>query len=67
MHTNRSALKPEIVVALQQHRDDIIEMYEERAAIMEYEGGLSREEAERGAQASISIPPKVSRIESPRR
>lgn len=30
-------------------RESIIEAYQERAAIMQYEGGLTREDAERAA------------------
>ena len=32
---------------------DLAELYEERAAIMEYDGGLSREEAERLARVDV--------------
>ncbi len=42
--------KPEIIEALkaeqQARRDDLAELFEERASIAEYDGGLSREEAE---------------------
>lgn len=34
---------------LSQLTEDELELWEERAAIMEYDGGLSREEAEREA------------------
>lgn len=33
--------------------DDQRERYEERAAIMEYDGGMSREDAERAARLSL--------------
>lgn len=41
---------------LGRHKDailDALELYEERAALMEYEGGLSRDEAETQARAAI--------------
>ena len=34
--------------------EDVREAYEERAAIMEFDGGLSRDEAEREAWALVS-------------
>jgi hypothetical protein len=34
--------------------ESVREAYEERAAIMEFDGGLSRDEAERGAWALVS-------------
>lgn len=34
--------------------ESLRDVYEERAAIMEFEGGLSREEAEREASAQVS-------------
>ena len=66
VHADRNSMKSEILVALKEHRDDIIEMYEERAAIMEYDGGLSREEAERGAQGSFLAPPGMGADSAPR-
>ena len=35
-------------------KEDVWEAYEERAAIMEFDGGLSRDEAEREAWALVS-------------
>jgi hypothetical protein len=35
-------------------KEDVREAYEERAAIMEFDGGLSRDEAEREAWALVS-------------
>lgn len=35
------------------HESDLIDAYEERAAIMEYDGGMSREEAEATAWADV--------------
>lgn len=34
-------------------QEEIQELYEERAAIMEYDGGLTREDAERRARQEI--------------
>jgi hypothetical protein len=34
--------------------DDLADLFEERAAIREYDGGQSREEAERGAAAELN-------------
>lgn len=34
--------------------DDLFEQYEERAAIMEFDGGLTREEAEAEAMAIVT-------------
>lgn len=49
----RLALTPELLDRLKAHKAELLkalERYEERAAIREYEAGLSREEAERLAQ-----------------
>lgn len=35
------------------HESDLIDAFEERAAIMEYDGGMSREEAEAMAWADV--------------
>lgn len=49
--------KQEIIRQLSaaQHQQDIRECIEERAAIMEFDGGLSRKDAERAAAAAIRV------------
>jgi hypothetical protein len=49
-------LTPAIRAALREHKAalfDLLEAFEERAAIMEYSGGLSREESERLAWVCV--------------
>jgi hypothetical protein len=50
------ALSPVDRQAIRERRDelmDLLERLEERAAIMEYDGGLSRNEAERRAESDL--------------
>jgi hypothetical protein len=45
-------LTPALVTAMRQHKEALLTMlewYEERAGLLEYDGGLSRVEAERAA------------------
>lgn len=49
-------LTNDIVAEVQAHRDDLlalVEQWNERAAIMEYDGGLAREDAERMALSDV--------------
>lgn len=41
-----TALQKEVPPYKEMLPEDLVELWEERAAIMEYEGGLTREEAE---------------------
>jgi hypothetical protein len=47
------ALTPELSAAMTAARDGLVEAYEERAAIMEHDGGLARDEAEASAAADV--------------
>ncbi len=52
----QNALTPALRAALREHKAellDLLEDFEERTAIMEYNGGLSRDEAERQAWQCI--------------
>jgi hypothetical protein len=53
----KGSLPPELVQAMRQHKGallSIVEAFEERAAIYEFEAGLGREDAER--QAVMDLP-----------
>jgi hypothetical protein len=49
----RGALTPPLRAALMEHKANILFDFEERSAIREYDGGLSRAEAERLAAGDI--------------
>lgn len=56
----RGRLKPEAVAWISERRDSLLrevwpeaDLWDERAAIMEYDGGLSRDEAEAAAYADV--------------
>ena len=52
----KGVMTPALLLQLTRHKDallDLLEAFEERAAIAEYCGGLSREDAERWAWACV--------------
>ena len=60
-YSPRSAVTPDLVQRMKAHKAELLtmacdaadEQFEERAAIMEYDGGLSRTDAERNARKLI--------------
>ena len=49
----RGAMTPDLRAALVEHKPDVLHDFNERAAIMEYDGGLPRPEAEARAAADV--------------
>jgi hypothetical protein len=57
----KGVMTPDLLQQLAEYKAallDLLEAFEERAAIMEYEGGLSQEEAERLAWACVLDEPQ---------
>jgi len=51
----RGAMTPDLRAALIEHKPEILHAFNERAAIMEYDGGLDRAEAERRATSALGL------------